>query len=98
MNSVSDYHQNSGKNKRVAPTPFTGRHKPIHGGLTVPIQDTDTREKGGHDSSLRAKLRFSGNQYSIDKPRQSGRDDSSNKRKTRLAKLTLKAIKRDIIK
>jgi len=58
----SDYNKNSGENDGGTATPFTGRHKPIHGGLTVPIQGTDTREKGGHNPSLRANLRFSGKQ------------------------------------
>ena len=34
----------------------------IHGGLTVSIQGTDAREKGGHNPSLRPKLKISGNQ------------------------------------
>jgi len=33
--------------------------------LTVPIQGTDTREKGGHNPSLQTILRFSGNQIII---------------------------------
>jgi len=45
----------------VGLTRFTGRHKPVPGGLTVAIQATDTRETGDADIFRHRLLNFSGN-------------------------------------
>ena len=47
MKKQSDYPQSSAINPGPGTTCLTGRHKPIHGDLTVAVQATGTRETGG---------------------------------------------------
>lgn len=43
-------------------TRFTGRHKPVPGGLTVAVLATDTRETGRPNPFRLKRLKFMGNQ------------------------------------
>jgi len=42
---------------------FTGRHKPVHGGLAAAVQAADTREMSNPDPLQEVRLSFMRNQY-----------------------------------